>query len=57
MHLSIGSDAVVIRVASESGSLMPTFSTTLKPGQAALGHPYEWWVALGNGKHEIKTDA
>jgi hypothetical protein len=53
VHLTITDEGVEIRVRAEGGGLLGDFTTTLEPGQSALGKPYEWWVGLGDGEHEI----
>ena len=53
VHLVVDTDAVLIQVCAEDGGLLGDFTTVIRPGQTALGRPFAWWAALGDGQHTI----
>jgi hypothetical protein len=46
-------DEVWIKAIAEGPGILGHMTVVLKPGNSFLAHPYEWWAALEDGKHDV----
>jgi hypothetical protein len=48
--------AILIRMRAEGpGGMVGDLVRTARPGKTTMGRPYEFWQALGPGRHEVPT--
>jgi hypothetical protein len=53
VFISKQKDAVTVLARPESQGIFGDAVWTIKHGDSFLGHPYDWWAALEDGKHEV----
>jgi len=47
-------DVVIVLARAESPGIIGDAVWTIKPGESALGHSYDWWAKQPPGKLEIE---
>ncbi len=48
-------DLVTVLARAESPGIIGDAIWTIKPGESALGHSYEWWANQSIGRLELKN--
>ena len=58
VYLTRAGEVILVRRRAEAeSSLTADLVEALRPGASFMGQPWEFWVSLGPGRHEVPVDA
>jgi hypothetical protein len=58
VYLTRAGEVILVRHRAEGESgLTGDLVEVVRPGASFMGQPWEFWVSLGSGQHEVPIDA